>query len=70
MEILPTTSFQDLATKADLDSFGARLTAELRGEFATEFASVRAEAATNMRIMVGAQLASTLAVLGLISSKL
>ena len=46
MEILPTTSFQDLATKEDLAMSGAQLTAELRADFVGEFAGVHSEFAS------------------------
>ena len=46
MEILPTTSFQDFATKEDLALSVAQLRAELRADFVSEFAGVHSEFAS------------------------
>ncbi len=84
MEILPTTSWQDLATKADLQQMATQLKAELQTEFSGEFALIRSEmadlrgetantrmeAATNLRMVLATQLGTFLALFGLIASRL
>ncbi len=65
MKALPPVDYDELATKADLDNTRIQIDAELktlRAETQTEFAAIRTDMASQLRILVMTHIASVIGV--------